>query len=359
MDILLFDMDGVLLEARGYHRALQETVRLAGKHLSLDDIHLTQGQIHTFESIGISSEWHSSALCMAFLKIQLISGIPSPTLALEALFSAIQAQPMALPASQRSLAAIRTLCKEYGVPAKAIESLIADSQNIAQSPTMQMFQELVLGSEVFQTRYGIPPQFNSQSYLAVYDLPLLTPEHSNRIMSRLDAEDYGAAIMTNRPSSGPAGFAGSPEAEMGMELVHLPEIPLIGYGEISWLANHIKADSGTLNKPHAIHALAAIFSSIGMDKEESLITAVMTPKEWPVEIGEKLQDSSITVFEDTPAGLHSVQQAGRTLRQAGVRVRIDPIGIATDKAKKTALESQGAQIFSDINTALFNLEGFL
>jgi len=30
MDILLFDMDGVLLKPLGYHRALKETVRLAG-----------------------------------------------------------------------------------------------------------------------------------------------------------------------------------------------------------------------------------------------------------------------------------------------------------------------------------------
>ncbi len=358
MDILLFDMDGVLLKARGYHRALQETVRLAGKHLSLDDIHLTQEQIHTFESIGISSEWHSSALCMAFLKIQRLSGLPSPTLALEALFSAIQAQPMALPAIQRGLAAIKALCEEYGVPAEAIETLIAESENIAQSPTMQLFQELVLGSDVFQARYGLPPHFNSPSYLAVYDLPLLTPKHSERIMRRLEAEDYGAAIMTNRPSSGPAGFAGSPEAEMGMELVHLPQIPLIGYGEISWLANRIKVDSGTLNKPHATHALAAIFSSIGMDKEESLITAVMAPKEWPIEIGEKLQGGTITVFEDTPAGLHSVQQAGLMLQQASIRVETKAIGIATERTKIAALESQGAQIFPDINTALLSLEGF-
>ena len=31
MDILIFDMDGVLLEAKGYHRALQDTVKRAGE----------------------------------------------------------------------------------------------------------------------------------------------------------------------------------------------------------------------------------------------------------------------------------------------------------------------------------------
>ena len=30
MRILIFDMDGVLIEPHGYHRALKETVRLAG-----------------------------------------------------------------------------------------------------------------------------------------------------------------------------------------------------------------------------------------------------------------------------------------------------------------------------------------
>ncbi|UCD42996.1 MAG: hypothetical protein JSV69_05180, partial [Chloroflexota bacterium] len=67
MDILLFDMDGVLIKPLAYHRALQETVRLAGIATGFGEVLLSEDQIADFEAIGISSEWHSSALCMAVM----------------------------------------------------------------------------------------------------------------------------------------------------------------------------------------------------------------------------------------------------------------------------------------------------
>ena len=145
MDILIFDMDGVLLEAKGYHRALQDTVQMAGKFLSLDNIELSQEQIYKFESIGISSEWHSSALCMAFLQIQILSGVISPSLDLDELFSLIQDQPLELPAIERGLAAIRRYCENRSIDSKSILSTMIDCEDINRSMTMQWFQELVLG----------------------------------------------------------------------------------------------------------------------------------------------------------------------------------------------------------------------
>jgi beta-phosphoglucomutase-like phosphatase (HAD superfamily) len=358
MDILIFDMDGVLLEARGYHRALQETVRLAGEHLGQDDILLTQGQIHKFESLGISSEWHSSALCTAFLKIQLLSGTDSPSLDLQELFAAIQDQPLRLPAGKRGLAAIKRICEQRGVEADSLQTMITESENIDLSLTMNWFQELILGSEAYQARYQKPAQFNTLSYLEMYDIPLLSRENADRISNWSGASFRGAAIMTNRPSSGPAGFSGSPEAEMGLELVQLAGSPLIGYGDISWLAESIQSEPGTLNKPHYTHALAAIFASIGITKEESLTSSIMEFSEWDHHILDTLQGKSIAVFEDTPAGLESVRSADEILRKAGIIVRIKTIGIAAEETKKAALEPLAAQVFPDINSALSSLDGF-
>ena len=50
--ILLFDMDGVLLEPGGYHKALTETVRLIGESLGYKNVELTPADIAAFEAAG-------------------------------------------------------------------------------------------------------------------------------------------------------------------------------------------------------------------------------------------------------------------------------------------------------------------
>ena len=43
MNIFLFDTDGVLVKPKGYHRALQETVRLAGISTGFGEVLLDDG----------------------------------------------------------------------------------------------------------------------------------------------------------------------------------------------------------------------------------------------------------------------------------------------------------------------------
>jgi hypothetical protein len=358
MDILILDMDGVLLEARGYHRALQETVRLAGEALSLEDIQLSQAQIDRFESLGISSEWHSSALCMAFLKIQLLSGETAPTLDLENLFVALESQPLELPAIDRGCSAIERLCEDRNFDPASMVSIITNSEDIDNSLTMQWFQELVLGTESYQTQYNKSGRFNTLSYLKIFDHPLISPKYAQLINQWITTNKGQAAIMTNRPSSGPEDYSGSPEAELGLDLVGLSNVSLTGYGEISWLAESIQAVPGTLVKPNPTHALAAITGSLELEKELSLRAAAMDPVQWPDEILNKLQGVAITVIEDTPSGLVSILSAGEALRKSGVEIKVRPIGIAKERIKQAALESHGAQIYPDINSALDNLEYF-
>jgi hypothetical protein len=358
MEILIFDMDGVLLEPIGYHQALKKTVQLAGSHLGLDDVNLTQDQIHRFESVGISSEWHSSALCMAFLKIQLLSGVVSPALYLEEMFANLQRQPIEKPPIERGLSAIELLCFRSGVDPQTVVSIIRDSEDISRSFTMQWLQELVLGTEVYQSKYQLAGMLNTTSYLKIFDRPLLSPINLSRIADCMAADKCRIAIMTNRPSSGPQEFSGSPEAEMGAEVVQLSGVPLIGYGEIAWLAEYHQSTPGILQKPHSAHALAAILGSISIEKELCLTYSVMDPARWPDEIIRMLQGSVVTVFEDTPVGLLSVQSAGQVLNRAGIEVSTRLVGIGADEIKRKSLEIHGAQVFSDINLALVSLNNF-
>jgi hypothetical protein len=328
MDILIFDMDGVLLEAKGYQ----------------------------FESLGISSEWHSSALCLAVLKVQLLAEFPVPNLDLTRLFAAIRKQPLSLPARQRSELALASICAEMGVAYRQISSLIQESEDIDRSLTMNWFQELVLGSVAYQSRYGKKPRLDTPSYLEVHDRRLLSPAIAELISSWTGNGGLGTAIMTNRPSAGPGDFKGSPEAELGRDLVGLADVPLIGYGEIAWLAGQSGNEADALAKPNPSHALAAIFCALGLPEEISLTASLGDFTDLDQSLIGKLRGKRITVFEDTPAGIRSVHAAGRLLQKTGIQVEIIAVGIAVSEIKRRALEAEGAQVYPDINTALAGLD---
>lgn len=359
MDFLIFDMDGVLLRPHGYHRALQETVKLAGQAAGFGDVWLEDDQIATFEALGISSEWHSSALCLAVMKMQKQIGIGengSSSIDLDALFEKIAEQPIGMAAVDRGSAALLQLAEVYGVSDGAAVSLFVESESIDHSPTMNWFQELILGSQGFAEIYQKPAQFNQESYLLQHDSRMLSPGWSEKLLAWSTAPEHGAAVMTNRPSSGPPGFTGLPDADLGLELVGLNGIPVIGYGEIIWLSEQTDRDSGSLNKPFWAHALAAVLVASGWDLEKSLsqiIWLLNKPLDGALSF---LSGSTFTVFEDTPAGLTAVQNAADFLGEAGINIKVKKIGIATETVKKQALSAQGAEVFPDVNTALESLD---
>lgn len=363
MNILIFDMDGVLLKPQGYHRALRETVRLAGISTGFGEVLLTDEQIARFEALGISSEWHSSALSMAVMELQkqdgkLLAGDRSQQMALklEELYECIAAQPMQKPALERGLAAVEQLAVKYRVAGESAWELVASSESIQDSPTMNWFQELILGSDGFLNTYQKNPQFQQESYLMLYDQPLIGDAAAENLIQWAEEPENGAAIMTNRPSKGPSGYTSDPDAEMGAALVGLENLPLIGIGEIIWLAETTGWDVGKLLKPGWAHALAAILVASGWSIERSLEYVEKQLAESAQNELAHLQDSTITVFEDTPGGLIAVQEAVNLLNEKGLRVRVCKNGIAQDGTKQSALAAQGASIHPDINQALASLE---
>ncbi len=97
--IIIFDVDGVLIESHGYHKAFKDTVRVGAKELGFD-VHLSDEDIAQFEGMGISSEWHSSAACMAVL---LING----KFDLSPLFASIKREQAKIPVRIRLENAVR------------------------------------------------------------------------------------------------------------------------------------------------------------------------------------------------------------------------------------------------------------
>lgn len=365
MHILLFDMDGVLVKPLAYHLALQETVRLAGVETGFGEVLLTEDQIAEFEALGISSEWHSSALCMAAMVLQVRGGMvgeggnsQTGIINLEDLFEAIAAQPVQKSAIRRGQAAVERLAASYEVVDDLAWRLVAESESIEYSPTLNWFQELILGSENYQNIYGKQPQFQTESYLMRYDERQLSEYNAGQVLRWAQASGHGAAIMTNRPSRGPSDFAGMPDAELGSSLVGLVDLPLVGKGEILWLAAHTGLGVESLSKPAWKHALAAILVASGWSLEDSLNFVKEQPANWHNPTLNQLHNSKVTVFEDTPSGLVAAQETSELLSDMGLKVEVQKIGIAAEEAKHSALSALGADVYPDINQALASLDDF-
>jgi hypothetical protein len=236
--------------------------------------------------------------------------------------------------------------------------MVNNCESIANSLTMNLFQELVLGSEIYGETYQKKAQLQTDSYLRLYDDRLLSEPNAAKLLQWAGSPGRGAAIMTNRPSSPLLDGAGTPEAEMGAALVGLEDLPLVGFGEITWLAQQLGQEASGLMKPSWQHALAAVLSGYGWPVEKSLSYVGNDSSDWQYHDLLHLQGSLITVFEDTPGGMISVKEARNILKEMDIQVEVRMIGLSTDERKRVALAAHGAKVYSSINHALNALEFF-
>lgn len=321
--ILLFDMDGVLLKPRGYHRALQDTVRLGARELGFE-AHLTDDEIAEFEGAGISSEWHSGAACMSVLAM-------NGTLDLGPLFRLLKGEQAQIPARLRLERAIHKLAEESDVDPAQPVAFIRESET-ARSFTHRTFQEMILGSA------------DLESYLLRYDEPLLDSSVRKKVLTWLEHPEHGGAVMTNRPSRG------MPDADYGLQLVGLEGMPLAGYGEMEEMAAIFGGEAALYSKPAPTHALAAALGAVGVPNHLHLAQALANGSA-PENLAD-LDDTDFWVFEDTPAGLVSAEEMGRVLRKSGLAVRVHKTGVTESPLKRAYLSEKGAQVFKNIEMAL-------
>lgn len=378
MNILLFDMDGVLLESLGYHRALQETVRLAAEALGLRDMTLSMEDIAAFESVQMTSEWDSAATSAALLLAEAWRVDPARRLPEDRLEPAAPlagarrpdfkefalmlggAELSGLTPLQRSRHLL--LARETFPAAQQahLESLLERART-TRSVLFRAFQELVLGSAGYLVAYGgsdgIRAQFDTPSYLLLHDRRLLEPGLRRELLDWLAQPGRAAAVMTSRPNLPPGGVFGTPEAELGLQLAAqgtaLASWSVSGWGTLCWLGAQFACDPQEFLKPDPVHALAALQLALGAGPEQAAERAYRLSR-----LGEahgswhRLDGGRMSVFEDTRGGLLSVQAAGRLLAEAGIRVETNLIGIATSEIKVRALQTCGAWVYPDLAQAL-------
>jgi hypothetical protein len=222
-----------------------------------------------------------------------------------------------------------------------------------RSLTHRIFQELVLGSSEYKRTYGLPSMLECESYLLKYDVSNLSEAKSAYLREWISADGHAASVITSRPSCPPPGVFSTPEAELGTELVGLKDIPIVGWGGITWLAQKRQVDQQTIVKPSPIHALAAMRVALGDSQETALMEAanlIETGQAMP--IWKRLDQALVYMFEDTPAGIKSLQAATEVLEK--INITIDPgyFGIAKKAVKKKALLASSAKVFSTLTQAL-------
>jgi len=373
MIILLFDMDGVLVEPHGYHRALVDTVQAIGRSLGFQEVEVRPQVIAAFEAAGISSEWESAAACAALLLVrrwqensaitfpanlapccELNPGLKAPDFEVFA-HSLDRIKSTELTALQRIEKAVIEQAPDLSPGrVRSLQNLIRNATAAEQSLLHRTFQEFVLGSQVYAEVYSYRAALNTDSYLLRFDRPNLSPIEQAELRQWLAHKERVAGILTLRPSRPPGSEVFStPEAELGAQHAGLGEAPIAGYGGLLWLGQKWGINPRSFAKPSPVHALTALRLALNDPLEEALMTSArLVIDDNDDGAWNRLNAAQVILFEDTSAGLKSLAAAQKVLRKHHVYLDVELNGITSDPKKRSALESTGANVYPSLSDAL-------
>jgi hypothetical protein len=362
--IFLFDMDGVLLIPGGYHQSLKASVRRIGLASGVPNVELTDDQIAHFEALSVTNEWDSLAISTALILIKAWEFTPDLRLGNLADPPVLTNQS---PSIDIFLKTFNKVCELPCVSAyekisrenpwlnerqKAyLQTILFKARDIYNSPTLPLHQEIVLGSQAFQSNYGLEPQLNIESSLTVYDRPVMTPDKHQAFVVWLDHPDHQAGILTNRPSSTPPGYLSSPEAELGAKLVGMNHLPLLGSGMLAWFAvTQRQLPDYTFLKPNPVHTLALLQMCWGKPTITALKLAFdLWEGEGRGEDWGNFSDSQMVIFEDAVKGLQSGRAAQALLANIGINIELTLIGVSSNPIKRGELVKIADNVYPDIN----------
>ena len=344
--IILLDIDGVLVQPGGYRAALRATVkRFIGDYSIEEDVPVSM------EKRGISSEWDMSPLIIATYWEDVLSRQPMENLSDDPVLAGkqIQRQRKVEEPKYLSIPAFELTDGQYpvdaayaagcfpSIPSGLRKNLMTESRDVYKSHTFRTFQHFTLGSETFGPTYQLPAEFEAQSLLLTEDKANISAE----IRERLRHERNSIAGFTARPSKPPREWDGShrgyaPEAELGLELAGLADIPLMSFGKLEFISAQHGLNPATLMKPAPFHALAGILAAWTGDELSTLNAAY----EWHTsgKLNEKFSELpksfELYVIEDTMGGVRATRAAGEILREAGFGVSVHTLGLTSGIEQK-------------------------
>ncbi len=387
--ILLFDIDGVLVKPHGYRKAFFDTfshwMSLIGVRANLPEREI----LSLFEAYGITNEWDMLAICMCIVLDRVCSQNKLGLRSHQVTGLISELSEMQIPELQvnyrhviQQMASIYHLheipcvsvfhnCTSVQFPAlyqhPILEDILCTTRNMQDNLCTNLFQNHILGSDLYQQTYQRPAWFSSESYLGKYDQPIISAEWVNWIKENADRPDIKLVGLTARPSKEPRGVdlqssgAYSPEAELAMEVMGLPNLLFIAYGKLQYLADQLGITAEEILKPNSFHALAAIFTGLLGDEWKGLQQAAsfmhgITPQfpqlDPEIDLIEIPTELELSVFEDSQGGIMAVEEAADLLRSTGIQVKTIAYGITQNADKAKTLESLGVKVFPTINDAL-------
>jgi len=391
----LLDLDGVIILPGGYRKAFQDTLKIILEQAGLTVNVPGDNIVDFFESMGVTNEWDMVAICLAIVLDELLSIEGKFPFDIEFNYL-IEQLGVHIPNDisieyEAEIKKFTPYLNKYGFsPSRAlldfvlsnqnnkmlsrlaqyriIQTLLGDTSAEISSPTTRLFQNLVLGNQLFEMVYGQKASITTNSYLELYDVPLLNSSVLEFIKQLNNLEKVKFSIYTARNSYPPREADGSfsgyaPEAEMAMKVAGINSLPLISTGRLNYLANGYKRNLRHYLKPAPYQALAAIAAAVTGDELEALEwtmrvsdsinkDGLLTTKNTVGLISKEMEDLDIHIFEDSPNGIISGKAVVKLLCQLGARVRLHTRGITERPIKITALLSEGAIIKNNINEAL-------
>lgn len=357
--VLLLDIDGVLVKPGGYRAALHATLNYFVNLMGLPHFEFPEEKLAGFEKRGITSEWDMVPLLLAVLWEDILSRQPAANLPGEVATAAIEIGkhlngyvPSDLLIPEFELVpgqcpADTALQSGFfpSIPVQLRNNLLQRSRDVQSAHTMRIFQHYTLGSEAFKRTYALPAEIETESLLHKYDKSNI----DDTIRAKLRQAFTHITAFTARPSAPPRevkapplGYA--PEAEIALDLVGLPDIPLISFGKLQYLGQQRGYDPETLLKPSPVQALAAIAAAFSGDEWPSLQAACdwYETGQFTGPLAEAPQSLHISIVEDTLGGVSSVRAAGEILRKAGLNVNVYSYGLTSGSAAKSAAFAQAS-----------------
>ncbi len=387
MNLLLFDVDGVLVYDHAYRIGVTAVLNYFGRLMGLAAPVIDEAAIEAMHAHSYTNEWDMVPFGLGVMLIETLARLPHLRLSAAApieFLSQIRADyadrfPYEQYLDQTNHVTGNPSTKAQAVLLSAADRLIGDDHarqliqavvrellanpyDITRAITTQIFQEHALGSTAYEETYGLPRRFDLPGLLQTEDRPALSPASKAMIDALAQSGRAHVCVYTARPSLPPADVesteraAGySPEAEMGTHLVNLQDYPLIATGRMLWLSRQINRPVETLTKPAPVQALAAMAAALNKQEAASLNAAYRLMAH-----GELIEPFAalrgqvvdVWVFEDALPGLHASRGAVELLRQHGLDAHLHGIGIAAGGPKVEALKTICEIVVPDVNVAV-------
>lgn len=371
--VLLLDIDGVLVRPGGYRAALHATLNYFVNLMGLPHFEFPEEKLAGFERRGITSEWDMVPLLLGVLWDDILSRKTVTNLPDDVSSAAIEIGKSLngyIPADLH-IPEFELIAGQYpagtaleagffsSIPKQLLTNLLHRSRDVHFSQTMRLFQQYTLGSHAFIETYNLPAELETESLLQKYDQSNI----NDSIREKLCQPGIHLTAFTARPSAPPReveapplGYA--PEAEIALDLVGLPDIPLISFGKLQYLGEQRGYDPETLLKPSPVQALAGIAAALTGNEWSALQAACDWYETGHLKgvLAELPEAFDVTIIEDTLGGIRSVWAAGEILQKAGLEVSISAYGLTSGSAAKSAaFEQTGVPYFGDWETLINEL----